>query len=142
MWKRLGNFLPARDLREQGIDAAAVRLLFWQSHYRQPIDFTDEALAGATGGVKRLGLFHTRLTELAAGGASATNAAVEPLASQFERDFAAALDDDLDAPRAVGLLFDFATALNRELDPPAPAGAAPQAFGAPHPPFALPSLLP
>src|SRR5258708_30960455 len=107
MWKRLGNFLPARDLREQGIDAAAVRLLFWQSHYRQPIDFNDEALAGATGGVKRLGLFHTRLQQLAAGGATATNAAGEPLASQVASGFAAAPDDDPDAPPAGGRCFHF-----------------------------------
>jgi cysteinyl-tRNA synthetase len=142
MSKRFGNFLTARDLRDQGIDAAAVRLLFWQSHYRQPIDFNDEALAGATGGVKRLGLFHTRLQQLAAGGATATNAAVEPLASQFESDFAAALDDDLDAPRAVSLLFDFATAVNRELDRTASAGAARRALGALDPALAVLDVLP
>src|SRR5258708_7993407 len=113
MWKRLGNFLPARDLREQGIDAAAVRLLFWQSHYRQPIDFNDEALAGATGGVKRLGLFHTRLQQLAAGGATATNAAVPPPPSQFENDFAAAPDHAPHPPPAVGRLLPFSTAPNR-----------------------------
>jgi len=45
------------DLREQGVDAAAVRLLFFQTHYRQPIDFTDEALDAAKEGVRRLGSF-------------------------------------------------------------------------------------
>jgi cysteinyl-tRNA synthetase len=130
MSKRFGNFLTARDLREQGIDAAAVRLLFWQSHYRQPIDFSDEALAGAAGGVKRLGLFHERLQQLAGGAASQGNAAVEPLASKFEADFAAALDDDLDAPRAVSLLFDFATDANRELDRAPGAAAARRALTA------------
>src|SRR2546425_5196426 len=73
MSKRFGNFLTARDLREQGIDAAAVRLLFWQSHYRQPIDFNDEALAAADEGVKRLGVFHERLALLARTGASQAN---------------------------------------------------------------------
>src|SRR5438034_719059 len=47
MSKRFGNFLTARDLRDQGVDAAAVRLLFWQTHYRKALDFTDDALAGA-----------------------------------------------------------------------------------------------
>src|SRR2546425_2871768 len=61
MSKRFGNFLAARDLREQGVDAAAVRLLFWQTHYRKPLDFTDEALAAAGEGVRRLGEFHARL---------------------------------------------------------------------------------
>src|SRR5205814_8876573 len=62
MSKRLGNFLTARDLREQGVDAAAVRLLFWQTHYRKALDFTDEALAGAGAGVKRVGEVYERLT--------------------------------------------------------------------------------
>src|SRR5258706_3556283 len=61
MSKRHGNFLTARDLREQGVDAAAVRLLFFQTHYRQPVDFNDDALAGAAEGVKRLGEFLERL---------------------------------------------------------------------------------
>src|SRR3989441_9513978 len=61
MSKRFGNFLAARDLREQGVDAAAVRLLFWQTHYRKPLDFTDEALAAAGEGVRRVGGVHPRL---------------------------------------------------------------------------------
>src|SRR5256884_6211215 len=55
MSKRFGNFLTARDLREQGVDAAAVRLLLWQTHYRKALDFTDEALAGAGAGGGRPG---------------------------------------------------------------------------------------
>ncbi|HXI32817.1 MAG TPA: cysteine--tRNA ligase [Gemmatimonadales bacterium] len=124
MSKRFGNFLTARDLREQGVDAAAVRLLFWQSHYRQPLDFNDEALASAAEGVKRLGVFHERLSQLAGAGASQANAAVDTLAARLETDFAAALDDDLDAPRAVSLLFDFVRDANRELNQtPSAAGA-------------------
>lgn len=124
MSKRFGNFLTARDLRDQGIDPAAVRLLFWQSHYRQPIDFNDDALASATEGVKRLGVFHERLAQLAGAGPSQANAAVDTLAARLETDFAAALDDDLDAPRAVSLLFDFVRDANRELNQtPSAAGA-------------------
>src|SRR5213593_3150757 len=61
MSKRFGNFLTARDLREQSVDAAAVRLLFSQTHYRRALDFSDEALAAAGQGVKRLGEFRDRL---------------------------------------------------------------------------------
>jgi cysteinyl-tRNA synthetase len=108
MSKRFGNFLTARDLREQGVDPAAVRLLFWQSHYRQPIDFNDEALAGATEGVRRLGEFHERL--------QTSGGDMPDLTQKLEGEFAAALDDDLDAPRAVAALFEFVRAGNRELD--------------------------
>ncbi|HYS21167.1 MAG TPA: cysteine--tRNA ligase [Gemmatimonadales bacterium] len=117
MSKRFGNFLTARDLRDQGVDAAAVRLLCWQSHYRQPIDFTDTALEGAREGVKRLGEFHARLRAAAAGVGPAEGGG--PLALQaraLEHDVAAALDDDLSAPRALAALFEFVRVANRELD--------------------------
>lgn len=116
MSKRFGNFLTARDLREQGVDAAAVRLLFWQSHYRQPIDFNDEALAGATEGVRRLGELHARLKDAEARRKTAEGGGLSALAQALETEITAALDDDLDAPRAVAGLFEFSRAANRELD--------------------------
>src|SRR6266478_4555700 len=120
MSKRHGNFLNARDLREQGVDAADVRLLLFQTHYRQPVDFTDEALEAAKEGVRRLGEFHQRLKGT---GSREPGAELEKLAEQLETDVATALNDDLNAPRAVAALFDFVRAANRELDKPvAPAG--------------------
>lgn len=121
MSKRFGNFLTARDLREQGVDAAAVRLLFWQTHYRQSLDFNDAALEGAREGVRRLGEFRERLARIPAHDSGAVTAApgVETLDSralQFQTDFRAALSDDLNAPRAVAALFDFVRAVNRDLD--------------------------
>ncbi len=118
MSKRFGNFLTARDLRDQGVDAAAVRLLVWQTHYRQPLDLNDEALEGARQGVKRLGELHERLRERGRSD-SAGPAGTEVLAGMSRdvaRDVAAALDDDLNAPQAVATVFDFVRAANRELD--------------------------
>ena len=126
MSKRHGNFLTARDLREQGIDAAAVRLLFFQTHYRQPVDFTDEALEAAKEGVRRLGEFHERLKK----GRGEKGDVLSELASQLENDVAAALNDDLNAPRAVATLFDFVRAANRELDKPETRGGTARALAA------------
>jgi len=114
MSKRFGNFLTARDLREQGVDAAAVRLLLWQTHYRQPLDFNDAALDGAREGVKRLGECHARLH--AAAGTGRGDGPLVALARTLEHDVAAALDDDLSAPRALAALFEFVRVANRELD--------------------------
>ena len=114
MSKRFGNFLTARDLREQGVDAAAVRLLFWQTHYRKALDFADEALAAAGAGVKRLGEFSLRLASLGEKGKG--KAPLADLAAKFETDFRAALDDDLNAPRACAALFEFVHEGNGALD--------------------------
>lgn len=126
MSKRFGNFLTVRDLREQGVDAAAVRLLFSQTHYRQPLDFTDDALAAAGAGVRRLGECRERL---AAVSASADGADV-PFAERFAAGFRAALDDDLNAPQAVALLFDYVRAVNTELDRGLAGGGAARALEA------------
>ena len=63
MSKRYGNITTARDLREDGVDPGAIRLLMFQVHYRQKLDLTDEALAAASEGARRLGEFRRRLRE-------------------------------------------------------------------------------
>src|SRR5688572_13977485 len=125
MSKRFGNFLTARDLREQGVDAAAVRLLFFQTHYRQPVDFNDEALEGAKEGVRRIGEFHERLRgEGGRGKRDGENQELDRLAETLRTDVATALSDDLDAPKAVAKMFEFVRAANRELDRGASGAAA------------------
>ncbi len=121
MSKRFGNFLTARDLREQGVDAAAVRLLFSQTHYRKALDFSDEALVAAGQGVKRLGEFRERLGR--AGGPATPDGRLAALATKFETDFRAALDDDLNAPRACAALFQLVHEGNGALDAGAAGGA-------------------
>ena len=127
MSKRHGNFLTARDLREQDVDAAAVRLLFFQTHYRQPVDFTDEALTAAAEGVRRLGEFRNRLR--GAGSREQGAGELKKIAEKMETDVATALNDDLNAPRAIATLFDFVRDANRALDQGAGgAGVALQAL--------------
>ena len=128
MSKRFGNFTTARDLREDGVDAAALRLFFFQTHYRQKLDLNDESLAQAAAGLRRLGDFAARLggASPAASGAVAEGATaeLEGAAGRLREQFTAALDDDLNAPRAVAALFDFVTAGNRALDRGAAATTA------------------
>ena len=113
MSKRFGNILTARDLAEQGVDAAAVRLLIFQTHYRQPLDFTDDSLAAAQQATRRLAGFAERL---AGPGGKGDPADFLAAAVGFRAAFTEALDDDLNAPRATAALFDFVTAGNRSLD--------------------------
>ena len=126
MSKRYGNILAARDLREEGVDAAAVRMLIFQTHYRQQLNFTDAALEAASEGVRRLGEFRNRLAVPASTepdsaapeapvSANATAGADSQVPS-LDRGFEDAMDDDLNVPKAIGHLFSFVTASNRELD--------------------------
>lgn len=114
MSKRYGNYTTPRDLREDGVDAGALRLLFFQTHYRQKLDLTDEALAAAREGAKRLGGTARRLQDAA--GPGPESAGFAALAERLSAGFAEALNDDLNAPRAVAALFDFVSEANRLLD--------------------------
>ncbi|MCM0021553.1 MAG: cysteine--tRNA ligase [Tagaea sp.] len=47
MSKSLGNFYTVRDLLNRGERGEAIRLLLLKTHYRAPLDFTDEGLKQA-----------------------------------------------------------------------------------------------
>ncbi|HEY2804738.1 MAG TPA: cysteine--tRNA ligase [Gemmatimonadales bacterium] len=112
MSKRYGNFLTARDLKESGWDAAAIRYLFGQSHYRKQLNFSDDALKAAAAGAQRLAEFHVRLARLPAGAGTG----LESLATKLEADFRAAMDEDLDVPRAIAVLMSFVREANASMD--------------------------
>jgi cysteinyl-tRNA synthetase len=114
MSKRFGNFLTARDLKESGWDAAAVRYLFGQTHYRKQLNFTDDALKGAAAGAQRLAELRRRLTEVS--GTPGKSAALAESAARMEADFRAAMDEDLDVPGALAVLMTFVREANAELD--------------------------
>ena len=95
-------------------------MLIFSTHYRKQLAFSDRSLKGATEGIQGLGEFRARL-ERAAGRVTPDAAAGEDL----DRDFRAAMDDDLNAPQAVAAVFSYMRRVNRELD-----GGAPAAFAA------------
>jgi cysteinyl-tRNA synthetase len=124
MSKRFGNITTPRDLREDGVDAGAIRLLMFQTHYRQKLDLTDEALAGAQEASRRLGEFRNRLLEHRA---DTDSAKFRVAAERLNLDVAAALDDDLNAPRAVAAVFAYMNEGHAALDAgdrPGPAALA------------------
>jgi cysteinyl-tRNA synthetase len=124
MSKRFGNILTARDLREEGVDPAAFRLLTLQTHYRKELNYTDEALRAALEGGRRLAEMRRRLAATAGAESPGTE---PPEAGDLAREFSRAMNDDLNAPEGVAALFTFAKAANRAMDGGAwngPAAAA------------------
>jgi cysteinyl-tRNA synthetase len=114
MSKRYGNFLTARDLKEDGVDPGAIRLLTFQTHYRKELDYNDDALAGARDASRRFGVFRDRL--VTAAGPGPDDPAFATLAADVAQRFREALDDDLNGPRALAAMNDFVTQGNRLMD--------------------------
>ena len=101
MSKSKGNVYVLDDLVEQGIEPLAYRYFFLQAHYRQQQTFTDEALAAANTGYDRLVAIAAGLREEAG---EPDTAAMEAPRARF-RD---ALRDDLNAPRAMAVVWEVA----------------------------------
>jgi cysteinyl-tRNA synthetase len=122
MSKSLGNVSNLLDLVEQ-YDPRAYRLLVLRSHYRSPIDVTDDTLRDAEAALARLDAFARRVA------AAADLGAADPDPEALAR-FRTVMDDDLDTPAATALLFDLVRRTNAALDAGALAAAAPLAAAA------------
>ena len=115
MSKRFGNITTPRDLREDGVDPGAIRLLVFGTHYRQKMDLTDESLAAAREGSRRLGEFASRLDK-AGSSDDKEPASFVKAGNDFIARFTSALDNDLNSAEAVGAVFDLVREGNRLLD--------------------------
>lgn len=123
MSKSLGNFTTIRQMLESGFDPMVLRLFVLQAQYRKPIDFTEEAIASAqnawdtlTEGL-RFGYRHGAALGFVQGEATALNAPLAPpiaTASEAVQRFQAAMDDDLNTPVALAVLFELAKELQKE----------------------------
>ena len=112
MGKSLGNSTLLRDLFRRW-DPMVVRLYILRSHYRSPLDFSDQGLAGAKSGLERLMSLRSRLEDHEVGMPS--QAATE-LVEKTEQEFRKFMDDDLNTPGALAAVFEFVRACNTLLE--------------------------
>ena len=103
MSKSIGNFEPLSQLLDRH-DPQAIRLLFLQTGYRKPMNFTEESIEGATTGLRRLQAAYDALRRAPA--TPAREAAAAGTLAAFESRFYAALDDDMNTSGAISVLFD------------------------------------
>lgn len=104
MSKSKGNVKTLSDLIERGIDPLAFRYFFLQAHYRQQQAFSDEAIRSAAKGYKRLQKIALDLEAAVNPEAVGDTAAQAPFVERFRE----ALSDDLNAPRAMAVVWDVA----------------------------------
>jgi len=110
MSKSLGNFHTLRDLLEQGWDPVVVRHQYLTTHYRKQHNFTVEGLAQSKQAVAKLHDFADRVAE--APGRDADDALLREQVAQARDRFESAMDDDLNAPGAMGHVYELAGAVN------------------------------
>lgn len=105
MSKSLGNVLLVHDLIKT-IPGEVIRLALLSAHYRQPLDWNDETLESAR-----------RMLDRLYGAIRAIEVPANMLANaSVPADVLAALEDDLNTPKAMAELFSLARELNRSSD--------------------------
>jgi cysteinyl-tRNA synthetase len=120
MSKSLGNFFTARDVLKH-YSAEAIRLLFCQTHYRGPLEFNNELLDSAEKGLEKFENLIERLSphpaplQSAKGGQAGESVNPDFNFNKYYEDFEAAMDDDLNSPQAVAVLFDFVRDVNKTI---------------------------
>jgi len=121
MSKSLGNFFTIREILEN-YDSEVLRFFLLSSHYRSPIDFSDQNLADAEAGLERiysaLATMEEFLAKPATAAASSASDAVAELAAKLASlhdRFCEAMDDDFNTALAIAQIFDLIRTLNRAL---------------------------
>ena len=111
MSKSLGNLVSVEEaLAEYSADA--LRMYFLSSHYRSPLQYSDEGSAAMERSIDRF--YHALRPTDVDEGAPSSGEALD--AAPFRQRFMAAMDDDLNTPQAIAALFDLARDINRERD--------------------------
>ena len=116
MSKSLGNFVTLKDAFKK-YDPLVVRFFILQSHYRSTLDFSDEALQGAnTGYDKLVNTVRNLREELKKAESEQRKNGSELDLSSHKKHFLEAMNDDFNAPLALGVLFDLARETNQSLN--------------------------
>ena len=115
MSKSLGNFFTVREIAEI-FDLEVVRLFMLSTHYRNPINFSDEILNQSKAGLERLynakekalftinNLEDSKMTE--------EEAKLQEELAGFRQKFIDAMDDDVNTADAVSVIFELAKFMN------------------------------
>jgi cysteinyl-tRNA synthetase len=115
MSKSAGGFTTLRDLVAAGHDPLAVRFfLIANAHYRARIRLSTEALRAAAEQVRRLRDFAERVNRSAP--SRIRNEALMDRIAEVRAAYRDALNDDLNLPQGVGLVFELIREANAALD--------------------------
>jgi cysteinyl-tRNA synthetase len=120
MSKSLGNFFTVRDLLDAGsnpsnksYDPMAIRYALLSVHYRSRLNFKFDSLAQAESSLQRITDFLIRCGEEAG---DVNNPQVESLIEQSRNAFIKVMDDDLNIPQGLAVLFEFVSEIYRRLE--------------------------
>ncbi len=120
MSKSLGNFFTLKEILNK-FDAETVRFFLLSTHYRSPIEFSDEQLREAESSIDRYYTTAVRIRDFFTqdnntGSPASEEKALETLQEKFLDKFNDAMDDDFNTALAIGTIFELIRVLNKYMD--------------------------
>jgi cysteinyl-tRNA synthetase len=107
MSKSTGNFKTIKDLLAQ-YDYRTLRYFFLSQHYRTAMDFSTQSIDAAKNALRRINDCVQRIDP------QLDDAALAETIARATADFDAAMEDDVDTPKALAVVFDLIRELNSE----------------------------
>ena len=114
MSKSLGNFFTVADILEH-FEPETLRFFILSTHYRSPLDFSDERLKEAQRSLARLKTAQDNLKELAqliSSGPTETSKALYAKLEELRSGFMEAMSDDFNTALAISFMFELAKEIN------------------------------
>ncbi|PKL50856.1 MAG: hypothetical protein CVV37_06970 [Nitrospira bacterium HGW-Nitrospira-1] len=120
MSKSLGNFFTIKEILNK-FDAEVIRFFLLSTHYRSPIEFSDEQLRESEVSIDRFYTTSARLSDFLKQDHSREKACPDEkllidLLAKFRDKFAEAMDDDFNTALAIGHIFELIRVVNKYLD--------------------------
>lgn len=121
MSKSKGNFFLLREVLAK-YDGNVLRFFILSSHYRKPVEFSEEELVMAESGYERIQNALNRLKEIEKNIQNNSSEIIEAekeFASKYndsKKKFEEAMDEDFNTAMAIGSVFELIKALNKYID--------------------------
>ncbi len=116
MSKSLGNFLTIRELSKK-FHPEALKLFVFSTQYRNPLEYSEQAMQDAESGLARLYECVAGFQTLKQNGDPSTSSVITDKESNrlssLEQRFQQAMDNDFNSAQAIGHLFDAAKIINK-----------------------------
>ncbi|MCD6109313.1 cysteine--tRNA ligase [bacterium] len=110
MSKSLGNFITLQDLIKK-YSGNVIRFLYLQTHYRSPINFSEDLITQSINTLERIHDFVRKIEQIDNTGE--THKEVKTCIEYAKQKFEENMNDDFETPGALASLFEFIKTINK-----------------------------
>ncbi|MDO8535982.1 MAG: cysteine--tRNA ligase [Candidatus Omnitrophota bacterium] len=116
MAKSLGNFISIKDFMLKYKDADYLKLLFLNTHYRHPVDYTEERIQEMRLQKEKFLILLDKINRIDSTKVSKYQSVKVDELEEFRMKFEEAMDDDFNMPLALAHLFEMVNFTNKRVD--------------------------